>query len=123
MDLNLQEAIHALTNGKFRKMWKVGDIYCYNQSFFVDKRSKHDIDIYPHHSTVYPIAKNVWGYYYYICPDCGKIHAIHKAAKRQNIPTGCTRKGKRYKVFICPDGSITKYPAHRITLKIKIERN
>ena len=113
------EACHGLVYDRDEGDFDVFDIP--PVSFLHDKRIKKAT---LQHAYVYPLGKCDQGYWFYVCPECGLIHARHKTSKLKDIPAGC-QGNKRQRFVLLPDGMlpdgrrVAKMPHYRITLVTK----
>lgn len=89
---------------------KSGDIQEIHDDVYVDNRIIHEpgegID---KPWNVKPLALHC-NYLYYVCPDCGKLHSVHKSKVGMKTRLDCSAKGKRKseRHMLGNDGSLIK---------------
>lgn len=85
-----EEAIDLLSDGV--KMFNENDIWLHFSPdvgiWWVDNRTT--IDSETGIASVSPIGE-FGGYFYYVCPACGYVHAIHKSAVKKRMRCGCSK--------------------------------
>ena len=81
------EAMECLLDGMITHV--KGDMVVYGNArrFYIDQRTEYMKA--PEPDRVKPLGKTVFGYWLYVCPDCGLIHTIHNDVVRMKRPFDC----------------------------------
>ncbi len=112
--LTYAEALELLEGGQLTHSPEDILKYSTDEEYLIDSRTTHNIQ--PGLGEVQPLGKTFNGYWLYICPDCGKVHAIHQKRLygKKSIVCGCANT--RYKRAVIGSDGITWIPAKRIHL-------
>ncbi len=106
---------------------KTGDILAYGRTrrFYIDQRTERRKA--PKPDIVKPLGKDTGGYWLYVCPDCGLIHAIHNDVVRMKRPFDCGchfhDRQKHTRKFVGPGKKIVKFPVKKILLDVSALEN
>lgn len=77
--MNLHEAVRIAKEYDEKIFFEFDDLsidYHGDREFYIDRRTKYDVDRNIHYVKPVTFDRN---YYRYVCPNCQKIHAIHKS--------------------------------------------
>ncbi len=114
------EAMEGLVDGIITH--KLSDVLAYGRTrrFYIDQRTEHDASPEPY--VVKPLGKDTGGYWLYICPDCGLIHAIHNDVVRMKRPIDCGchfhNRRKHTRMFLGPGKIAMEFPVKKILLDV-----
>lgn len=114
------EATECLLDGVITHMLE--DILAYGKTrrFYIDQRTAHGKS--PKPDRVKPLGRTVNGYWLYVCPDCGLIHAIHNDVVRRNRPFDCGchyhNNRKHTRTILDPGKRPFEFPVKKILLDI-----
>ncbi|CVK19195.1 hypothetical protein [Sporomusa sphaeroides] len=118
----LTEQIQLLREGG-QVFIKYGDLVPFEsrgRAFVIDTRTRIKEDE-PNISIIKPVGINERGYVLYVCPDCQRLHWVHKSNIQRDKPimTGCCNKKSRSKrMYIDSNGKLVKVKRDKVYIEI-----